>query len=348
MAVTAEHIARECGLSQPTVSHILGNRADRYSPVTRKRVIEAAERLGYRPNVAARATRSGRFDNIALLLSSTGSSVSTLPPALLCGIDAALAERNRRLTVARLPEARLTDDAFVPRILTEYHADGLLIDYTHQIPPAMIELIERHDLPAIWLNVKRDYDCVHPDDEAAGYQATRHLLEQGHTRIAYLDYSHPLHLGPDLHYSATDRRAGYARAMSEAGRPDQVIARGSGPIPYRERRAFTRDWLAQSDRPTAVVCYGNDVAGVVMLAVAEHGLRIPDDLSLVSIGDDQMVQSVGIPVTLMSVPQSPMGRQAVAVLHAMIEDHRCQGTAPVAVPFTFMRGQSVTAPHPIH
>ena len=67
----------------------------------------------------------------------------------------------------------------MPRLLTEACSDGLLIDYTHAIPPALLALIERHRIPAVWINSRQPLDCVRPDDEAAGYDATRRLLERG-------------------------------------------------------------------------------------------------------------------------------------------------------------------------
>ena len=128
-------IARESGVSQPTVSFIVNGR-DRelkISSATRERVLETARRLGYRRNTAAKAVATGKFGTISLL-QSTQPNTSYLPAGLLDGIHDALLKVGVLLMYGRLPQARLEDAHFVPKILQEWSSDGLLIDYINDIP----------------------------------------------------------------------------------------------------------------------------------------------------------------------------------------------------------------------
>jgi len=179
-------VAKRAGVSIPTVSFVLNNKQSRQtiSDATKARVWQAIDELGYRRNHAAKTTRTGLFGCAALIL-STSRSRSYLPEALLDGIYKELESQGMHLVITRLSDAKLTDPKYVPGILRECMADGLLIDYINDFPPQMAELIESRNIPAVWLNVRRERDCVTPDDFQAGYDATRHLIAAGHARIAY-------------------------------------------------------------------------------------------------------------------------------------------------------------------
>jgi len=133
MATTLKVIAEAAGVSIPVVSQVLNSKGQRFRPETRRRVRQAAERLGYRPNNSARAMATGRLGCAALVLSTQGYR-STLPAELLRGIDEELARHNMHLTIARLPDEKLTREGYVPKILREWLSDGLLINYTSDIP----------------------------------------------------------------------------------------------------------------------------------------------------------------------------------------------------------------------
>src|SRR5688572_22758476 len=185
MSVTIKEIARRTGLSVPTVGNVLGRSGDRYSAETRRRVLEAAAELGYRPNSSARAMRQGRFGCAALILSrSRQQTHSFIPTGLLDGLDNELGRHDMHLTITRLSDEELSHDDFVPKVLRQHMADGMIVNYTHGIPPAMLDLIHAHHTPAVWLNAKLNEDCAYPDDLGAAKAVTEELLKLGHRRIA--------------------------------------------------------------------------------------------------------------------------------------------------------------------
>lgn len=326
MTVTLKRIAEHCGLSAQTVGYILNGKADLFRPETRDKVLAAARELGYRPNAAAKAMRSGRFGCAALVLSTQPGRSSIFPP-LLAGIDDELAKAGMHLVHAPLADERLADTGFVPKILSQVMADGLLINYNAAIPAALIEAIEQHRIPAVWINSQQPYNCVYPDDLGAGRQATEHLLALGRRRIAYVDYSHGS-LRPADHYSARDRLDGYAQAMRAAGLQSRVIDSEHG-LSAGQRLPAILAWLDAADRPDAVVTYSpRDVGPILHAATALRRLRVPQDLALATIDDDIADQS-GVAVTTVMIPRYDLGRVAVEMLLERIAHPRRELTPRV-------------------
>lgn len=280
MRPTLHDIARETGVSHMTVSRALrGN--GRIDPRTQTRIVAMAQKLGYRPNSAAQSVASGRFNCVTLLL-GTVLGHSHLPEHLLFGIHDALLAAGMQLKLARLPDSALADRVHLPAVLTEWSCDGLLVDYTHDVPPAMNDAIEASGLPAVWLNTLRETDCVRPDDEAMGRLATQHLLTLGHRRIHYLDCSHPVRGLDRAHYSARDREMGYRAAMRAAGLAPRVF-RPRHNVETEARIAAARELLAAE--PTAIVAYS--VPMELERLLAERGMHIPEDLSIVTFGESR-------------------------------------------------------------
>ena len=337
MAVTLKEIAVESGVSPPVVSLVLNNKGQRFRPETRKRVLRAAHQLGYRPNVSARSMATGRFGCVALLL-TTNREFSHLPVQLLDGIQAELADHELHLTIAQIPDEKLTSEGFVPKILREYLADGMLVNYHYRIPEKMTAIIREHNIPSIWMNVRRDRNCVYPDEFAAGRRAVEHLVALGHRRIGFVDYSHGKAVLDESHFSAADRAGGYLAGMKDAGLTPRVVRGDGRSVPYVERLAFTREWLTAAERPTAVACYSTDTAGAVMAAALKVGLDVPGDLSVMAF-DDHASHMLGAPMTTLLLPNFEMGREAVRMVLTRIEPPP-KDLPAVAVDYGFKAGHT--------
>ena len=340
-----QKIAAEVGVSPRTVQRVLngGLRDTRPSIVARaQRVRELARKLDYRPNAAAKATATGRFGAISLLL-STGYGRSSVPTDLFNTLLDLLAHRDMALMAVRLPDERLTDDRFVPRILRETSSDGLLIDYTHGIPQKLIDLIHSHRIPAVWLNTTLEHNCVRPDDYAAAVTATEHLLQLGHRRITYLDYSHG-HGFPDPHYSVAARENGYRHAMAAAGLTPVVDRRDGRDVPWETRYAFSLRWLDRPDLPTAVVAHSSSTSNPLMTAALARGVKTPGDLSIITF-ENSVVRFADEPVTTLVLQQPTIAARAIDLLLDHIADR--DTTVPcVVVPFVLEPGASTGPPRP--
>jgi len=337
--ITQSEIAQNLGLSPIAVSYALRG-SNKVSSATRKRVLDTAQKMGYRINNGARAIRTGRHGSFALLLSRQ-RHVSTLPAELLNGIDNELSQIKNKLLVCRLPNERLTGEGNIPQLLQENAADGLLINYTYRIPKKMMQIIQRDNLPAVWINAKFDRNAVYPDDLDAGHQATTKLLEAGHRRIAYADYSHPVTDLDDTHYSAVDRQAGYEQTMVEAGLQPRVI-RPSGRVNLFRINEDIRQQLDTADRPTAMITYSPTISVHIVLAASALGLSCPDDLSVMTFRD-QPTAHEGFPVAAMLTPNYEVGSEAVRMLHRRVEAPR-ERYDSVAVRHEYDPGQGIAPP----
>lgn len=333
---TLRDVARHAGVSIMVASRALGGqvkglRSDAAVRAERIRII--ARQINYRRDLAATATRNGRFGSIAIVLSSGDARRSNLPADLLAAVTDALDARDMHLAVTRLSDAALTDAARVPRLLRDLGADGLLVNYNQWVPPAMNTLIEQHAIPAVWINDKRPHDAVYADEVDAARRATQHLLELGHRRIAYV--GHPE--SPQRHYSEADRRAGYASAMIDAGlTPCPLLEDASA-----DKAALLARTFAAPDRPTAIVAYSITQATLTLLVAAESGLRCPHDVSLITFSGQQA--HFGRAVTMMRVPDAEVGHAAVRTLLARIAlGGESQPSQPV--PHTLDPGATCAAP----
>jgi LacI family transcriptional regulator len=339
---TQRDVARRVGVSQVTVSHVLSGRG-RVSVAMRSRILRAADELGYRLNTAARAVSTGRFGCIALLLGMRPQA-SHLPEELVWGIEDALGQQDLHLLVARVDDQRLRTPGYVPNALRLMHADGLIINYTHWHPPELSQEVEANRLPAVWLNTKRQHDCVYPDEFEAANLVTKRLLRLGHRRIAYCDVSQPPSHGPDdVHFSTIDRYAGYAHALALAGLPPRRFTGGSGD----NRIAATVRWLSAAERPTAVIAFDPAGARLVQVAALACQLAIPRQLSLV-VFDERPNHDLDLPLATMLTPDQEVGRVGVEMLLERIRRrHPPPQLRPRALALPLVEGCSMGPPPPM-
>jgi len=350
LSVTIREIAEHTGLSIPTVGNVLGRAANRYSAQTRELVKEACRELGYRPNSSARAMRNGKIGCAALVLSRSHSQIlSHVPVGLLDGLDDELALHNMHLTVSRLTDEQLSSDEMLPKVIREYMADGMIVNYTHEIPPRMLELIHAHHAPAVWLNAKLREDCVHPDDVGAAEAATKQLIALGHRRIAMVHLISSIVFGSGsfeqararFHYSVADRAAGYFNAMRDAGLKSRITFHDRF-VEGIEQIEACRALLAAPDRPTAVLLYSELDLSALLCAASSLRLSIPKDLSVATFYPTGL-GAAGLSVTPVAIPTHEIGRRAVRMLLKKIASPDDSFPAD-AVLYSMSTGQTVAPP----
>lgn len=341
--ITQQELARRLGLSQMTVSYALRG-SDMVSQTTREHVQKEAARLGYRFNSSAQAMRNGRFGCVAIVDSTEVDRSSYFGGDLISGIHDSLLALDMHLTIARLPDHELTDESFMPKILKQLMVDGLLINYFAQIPNRLVALVDKFKLPAIWLNSKQSHDCVYPDDYRAGRDAVTYLMELGHRRIGYLDHmsDRPEVFDPTahVHYSILDRFAGYRDALKDAGLPVLDFL-GSHKRMWDDPLSVVNQWIAQPDRPTAVICYDRRVVTQLIHASIMAGLSVPRDLSIVTF-EDIIKCEMGMQMTTMRQCWQKLGHTAGGILMDKINQNNKPIPATV-LPFELHVGQT-TAP----
>ena len=323
MAVTLKEVAKKAGVHPSVVSRILNNKADNYniSEKRRNEIRQAAVDLGYVPNISARIIQEGSFGCVAMLLSSD-SGKSYLPSHLLESIHDELEKNDKHLLLTKLPDAYSDDRSQIPKVLQTLMADGLIIDYTHQVSEEIIYQIEKHTLPAVWINIKHSKDSVYPDNIEAGKIAVKKLVEAGRKNIAYVteiayfsgDYS-------KFHFSVTDRHAGYEAEMKKLGLTPRNINNNDKLLPREKQVDYFTNVLRQSDRPDALVLYWSSLAAPIIQAARNAQLRIPEDLAIITFSS-YLSQNTGLTIDALIEPEIEMGEAAVKMLMKKIKNPR--------------------------
>lgn len=335
--VGIEDVARAASVSITTVSHALSGRG-RVAPATQDRVRRVADELGYVPNRLASALR-GRRSNI---LGFVSDDISTAPVAmrLLLGAQDAAAERGQLLVVVAGTAERAIESRQMSRLLTAQIDAVVYARMVHQdasalprellgIPTALVDTTDELGL----------IPSVAPDDEQIGRLATQTLLAAGHTRIAHLTVSVA---GP----GREGRRTGYTEAMTAAGLEPWVFVGGDPGMSAAGRAAFAAMRGSGARDVTAIFCFNDQMALGIYDSAIRAGMSIPDELSVVSVGDFEPIAAALLPgLTTVSLPHYEMGRWGVRAALALLDpteplDRRLETRMPGAL----VTRQSVSSP----
>ncbi|WP_314146670.1 LacI family DNA-binding transcriptional regulator [uncultured Leifsonia sp.] len=318
-------VAEEANVSIATVSLVVNDKKNaRIGKEARRRVNEAIEKLGYRPNALAKSLVSGSSRFIGLV----ADAIATTPFAgqIIHGAQDEAWKHGYVLLVANTEgDPEVTDDAI--NMMVDHQAIGILYStwYHREIErPAALG-----STPTVFVNCytnEASETAVVPDEEQGGYTATSLLTRKGHQRIAFLNSTED---AP----STVGRLAGYRRALADAGLPfDPSLVLDVTPEQEGGYRATT-GVLDRADRPTAVFCYNDRVAMGLYDGVKERGLRIPNDLAVVGF-DDQEVIAAHLRPTLTSValPQYELGVRGVRALLAALDGDPHPGVQRITCP----------------
>lgn len=336
IAPTLQDVAREAGVSAMTVSVVLNGArsATRVSDATRSRIHEAAARLRYRPNAVARGLSRRRMDAIGVVALIDGGELNLYFLEVLNGILEGAAANHQNTTIYSVEQ--WSDIQSHPARYCDGRADGLIFIAPTLTPEAAEAIRQRHmpfvlihsatELPGLWnLTV---------DNQRGAYAAVSHLLQQGHRRILHFPGTKGVH-------DTEERRIGYQRALEDAGVPldPALIVPGTYSVwSGRERmvRVLT-EGLYDPAPPTALFCGSDAIAAGALEALAEQGVRVPEDLSVVGFDDTLMARMTAPPLTTVRQPFRQIGRHAVERLLPLISsggsaDPAGSESAPSATP----------------
>ncbi len=308
MTVTIEDVARHLDLSVSTVSKALNDYPD-VSSETRKRVLEAAAQLGYHPSAAARSLRKHRTDRIGVV-NPTMSYNYDYFMELLRGVTVAAERADYNLVlytnIHNQPQR-------LQRICRAREVDGVILMGADDMSGA-IDAFMAEDLPLVVLGrceERPDVSYIAPDAVAGGALATRHLIALGHRRIGFITSSLDVR-------TCNDRLAGYQHALEEAKIPFDPALVAEAPFVPGGGCLAMEALLRLSPRPTAIVAISNSVAQEAMRALADHGLRVPQDVAVVGFDDTWLSLISTPPLTSVRQPLFEMGMQSVEMLLARI------------------------------
>jgi LacI family transcriptional regulator len=301
--VTISDVARHARVSKTTVSHVLSGKRP-VSATTRDRVERSIDALGYRPDGLARSLRTRRTHMVALIVPDL---TNPYYPSLARGLEAGIEPDGYRAFICSSDGDPDRERAYL-REVCDRGVDGIVLDSFH-LTVDDLHVATGGRLPLVWIGgapmEHPGVDSVRSDDDAGAYEATKHLIDRGHRRIALID-------GPPG--SGTARRDGYRRALADAG-----LAVYPEPSPRTDwtregGRAIVAELLALDPPPTAIFC-SNDLTAIGALdAVRDARIAIPDELAIVGFDDIEAAALVTPALSTVVNPAIDIGRTAAAML----------------------------------
>ena len=309
--VNLKVLAEYLSLSPATVSLVMNNApgAAAIAATTRQRVLEAAKRLDYRPNPIARSLRTQQTFTVGVIVPEFSEGYFTM---LMNGIEEHLLQSGYlHFVVSHQGKRDLIDE--YPRLLTRRSVDGYLLVNT--------SLNEELSAPVVSISghkkIRGNTNIVMDHDRAA-YLALKHLYELGHRRVAFMK-GQPHALDSDVRW---DGILSMARKVGLTIQPELCVYLKANSWSPELGYPIVRDLLSRTRDFTAIFCF-NDIAAIgAIRAIADSGLRCPDDISVIGF-DDISSAAYHIPrLTTVRQPLHRMGEIAVQTLLKRIESPR--------------------------
>lgn len=309
-------VAQRAGVSISTVSRALNDTDYPVKPETRKKVLEAAAELGFRPNDLARGLLSSKSRTIGLIIPDISNPYY---PELSLGVESTASEHGYSVVFCNTGRSAEKLEQYVD-VLLQKRADGIILagggTQSRQASQVLsdfelaVALVGRHSLP---------FPSVQIDNRKAAREATSHLLDLGHQKVAFIS-------GPSNLTSVQDRLTGYYEALRERGieRDDRLVREGN----FEPRSGYSAAMalLQGEPRPTAIFAANDRMAISAISAAIDLGLSVPKDLSVVGFDDTVLASQVRPSLTTVAVPAYEMGVSVMKLLLDTLAGKECPQT----------------------
>ncbi len=318
--MTVTDVAKAAEVSRTTVSYVLSGRDGvRVPEGTRQRILDAAERLGYRRNALGGALRTGRINTIGiiapvkLMTSPPGTPGAVYFKDLVLALSAAAFEAGLNpMFISEDPLHRISIAD-----LTDRRVDGVIL-FAKVDVQRFVQESQESQVPCVTIGSEHGACQVHTNHIEGGLMATEHLLGLGHRDIGYF-------WSGEGSYAGISRREGYRRALRRAGVSMKPSWEISARIPE-----MLREVLSARVRPTAIFCYNEELAVVLLDLCRELKIRVPEELSVVGFDDTILAVTARPRLTTIRSPLMGLSQAAVEMLQSQIRGEICS-SQPVLV-----------------
>ncbi|MEF2967622.1 LacI family DNA-binding transcriptional regulator [Paenibacillus sp. M1] len=310
--ITIYDIAKKTGFSPTTVSKVFNDYSD-VSAKTRRKILEAAEQLGYLPNAHARTLTTKRSWTIGVLY------VEPSGAGILHPYFAGVIEGFKQVATARGYDLMFIskDIGGKKRSYLEHckirGVDGIVVILPDYADPYFLELLDS-SIPCVLLDQESELKSTVCSDNLEGsLRAVEYLYRLGHRKIA--------HIGGGDTFSGNRRLQGYMQAMEKLGLPvnPEHVIQGSFDYTVESGRAAMEQLLRAGERPTAVFAAGDNLALGAMMALKERGMKVPGDMSVVGFDDIEMAKYLTPSLTTVRQDTYALGNRAADMLIYTIE-----------------------------
>ncbi len=318
MAATLRDVADKARVSISTVSRVLNNKATTIpiSEETRQRVLQAAQTVGYKPNMAARQlARQQSFDLICVIVPYTSPPVLIHPfyMSVVQGIAQTCQQHGYAVTLY-FADTHTSDTQTITRDygrILDIPANGVILTTTY-LDEQYVPRLLADNIPFVHIGRLSDESlaptCFVDVDNVLGARlATTHLLQKGHQHIATITGNLSMPAG-------LDRLRGYQETMEQAGLSVSSAWVAPGLFDSESGYMGMQHLLAQTPQPTAVFAASDSMAFGAMQAIMEAGLTVPTDIAVVGFDDLPQAAHTTPPLTTIQQPTSLLGETAAALL----------------------------------
>lgn len=301
--ITIREVAKEAGVSLGTASRAM-NRSGRVSEKAVIAVNKAARKLGYEPDVIARSMRTRSTNVVGILVSNLSNP---LYATMITAAENTLQAAGYSLLVANTHNDKTREKALID-VFRARRIDALILGPCQTESPDMIRRLDS-DMPVVALD--REFGetstGVHVDHYSGSLDATRYMLNLGHTRIALMT------TGSDLR-PGRERIAGFIEAYRERGlEPTPGLIRSEkSSMEFAFSEALSL--LSAKERPTAFICLGTRILAGVLQALRHSGQKVPQDISVISIGDTDLSQLFTPSITTLNWDLNIVGTTAAQMI----------------------------------
>lgn len=316
MAVTIKDVAKQANVAPSTVSRVIAD-SSRISEDTKQKVRNAMKQLGYHPNLNARSLASQSTQLIGLVMPSSSDVVFQNPffPTVLQGISEGAHEKKYALHMTTGKSEKETLEGVVNMVQGK-RVDGMIL-LNSKVEDNIITYLKERDFPFVLIGkpYKNVEQITHVDNDnfRAMKEATEYLLKHGHRKIAFI--------GGSLDLMVTvERFLGYERAMRNANitlRNEYVI---NEEFLIEGGQEAVRKLMSVTHPPTAIIVADDFMALGVLNTLDELGIRVPEDISIVSFNNVLLAEMAKPPLTSVDINIFDLGYQASKSLIQMIEN----------------------------
>lgn len=333
--IRLKDIAFRAGVSVMTVSKALRNARD-VSASTRARILTLAEQMGYTPDSVAQGLRNRNTKLFGLVIPSLTNPIFA---RVVTGIEEQANERGYDVVLVQSQNNVDREQAAIRRLLSR-RVEGIFLSPVYRLEPTapVYEDLRRRGTRVVLLGPRapfcQGFANVETDDLNASQAITRHLIELGHRRIAFL-------AGPSPAPSSRERLEGYRRALREAAiEPDDRLIFGAGSTIEDGEKAGLQ-LLQERPGATAIQAANDLVAIGAATVLLQQGLAIPRDVSIAGFGNVLVSEHFRVPLTTVRQPKLRLGVAAIDTMFKLIDGQRAD---PKRLPGEIVVRASTAAP----
>lgn len=327
---TIKKVCQLAGVSTATVSRALKN-PDMVNVKTRERIFKAIAEAGYRPNVLASSVKTGRSNSLVILVPNLSNPFFL---KIIQGIEQAAQESGYSVLLGDTQGDPAREHEYAGMVLSN-RADGL-IHLDHSFPFSKNDQTLAENIPMVSvcerIVSKKQYPVVELDNYSACRALATHLVSYGHRNFGVIG-------GQKESQIYRDRLGGIKSVLQEEKieLDDDHIVGGEYSIEAGE--AGARELLAHKDRPSAILCFNDDIAIGAIHEIKRQGLSVPDDISVVGFDNIKVSAYIDPPLTTIDQPAYEMGRKAVEVVLKQIKNQPLVKDREI-VPFSLLERES--------